>query len=33
LEHLDENVATADVRLDGATMAVLEVLAAAGGQR
>jgi pyridoxine 4-dehydrogenase len=27
LEHLDENVATADVRLDVATMAVLDVLA------
>jgi len=33
LEHLDENVATADVRLDAATMAVLEVLAATGGGR
>jgi pyridoxine 4-dehydrogenase len=30
LEHLDENVATADVRLDAATMAVLDGLAAAG---
>ena len=30
LEHLDENVATADVRLDDATMARLDVLAAAG---
>jgi pyridoxine 4-dehydrogenase len=33
LEHLDENVATADVRLDAATMAALDVLAAAGGRR
>ena len=33
LEHLEENVATADVRLDAATMAVLDVLAAAGGRR
>jgi pyridoxine 4-dehydrogenase len=33
LEHLDENVATADVRLDAATMAVLDVLAAGGGRR
>jgi pyridoxine 4-dehydrogenase len=32
LEHLDENVAAADVRLDAATMAVLEVLAPVGGQ-
>jgi pyridoxine 4-dehydrogenase len=32
LEHLDENVATADVRLDAATIAVLDVLAA-GGRR
>ncbi len=30
LEHLDENVATADVRLDAATMAVLMVLAGGG---
>ncbi|HZK75073.1 MAG TPA: oxidoreductase [Clostridia bacterium] len=33
LEHLDVNVATVDVRLDVATMAVLDVLAAAGGRR
>lgn len=33
LEHLNENVATADVRLDVATMAVLDVLAVAGGRR
>jgi pyridoxine 4-dehydrogenase len=33
LKHLDENVATADVRLDAATMADLDVLAAAGGRR
>jgi aryl-alcohol dehydrogenase-like predicted oxidoreductase len=33
LEHLDENVATADVRLDAAMMAVLEVLAPPGGRR
>jgi aryl-alcohol dehydrogenase-like predicted oxidoreductase len=31
LEHLAENVATADVRLDADTMAALDVLAAAGG--
>jgi aryl-alcohol dehydrogenase-like predicted oxidoreductase len=30
LEHLEENVATADVRLDAATMAVLDGLAAGG---
>ncbi len=33
LEHLDENVATTNVRLDDATMVVLDDLAAAGGQR
>jgi pyridoxine 4-dehydrogenase len=33
LEHLAENVATGDVRLDADTMAVLDVLAAAGGRR
>ena len=33
LQHLDENVATADVRLDAATIADLDVLAAAGGRR
>jgi aryl-alcohol dehydrogenase-like predicted oxidoreductase len=33
LEHLNENVAAADVRLDTATMAALDVLAAAGGRR
>jgi len=33
LEHLDENVATTDVRLDAATMKVLDGLAGAGGQR
>jgi pyridoxine 4-dehydrogenase len=33
LEHLEENVATGDVRLDAATMAVLDALAAEGGQR
>jgi pyridoxine 4-dehydrogenase len=33
LEHLEENVATADVRLDAATMAVLDGLAAAGRRR
>jgi pyridoxine 4-dehydrogenase len=33
LEHLNENVATADVRLDAATMTVLDDLAAAGGRR
>jgi pyridoxine 4-dehydrogenase len=33
LGHLDENVATADVRLDAATMASLDVLTAAGGRR
>ena len=32
LEHLDENVATTDVRLDAATMKVLDGLAGAGGQ-
>lgn len=32
-EHLDENVAAADVRLDAATMAVLDGLAAAPGRR
>jgi pyridoxine 4-dehydrogenase len=33
LEHLNENVAAADVRLDAATMAALDVLAAARGRR
>jgi len=33
LEHLEENVATADVRLDAATMAVLDGLATARGRR
>jgi aryl-alcohol dehydrogenase-like predicted oxidoreductase len=33
LEHLEENVATADVRLDASTMAGLDALAAGGGQR
>jgi pyridoxine 4-dehydrogenase len=33
LEHLGENVATTNVRLDDATMVVLDALAAAGGQR
>ncbi len=33
LEHLEENVASADVRLDDATIAALDVLAAAGGRR
>ena len=33
LEHLAENVASADVRLDADTMAALDVLAAAGGRR
>ncbi len=33
LEHLDENVATTDVRLDDATIATLDDLAAAGGKR
>jgi pyridoxine 4-dehydrogenase len=33
LKHLDENVATDDVRLDPATMAVLDGLAAAGRRR
>ena len=33
LEHLNENVAAADVRLDAATMAALDGLAAAGGRR
>ena len=33
LEHLDDNVATADVRLDAASMAALDVLAKAGGRR
>ena len=33
LEHLDENVAATNVRLDDATMVVLDDLAAAGGQR
>jgi aryl-alcohol dehydrogenase-like predicted oxidoreductase len=33
VKHLEENVATADVRLDAATMAVLDRLAAAGGRR
>jgi aryl-alcohol dehydrogenase-like predicted oxidoreductase len=33
LKHLDENVATADVRLDAATIAVLDALAATGGRR
>jgi pyridoxine 4-dehydrogenase len=33
LKHLDENVAAADVRLDPATMAVLDGLAVAGGRR
>jgi pyridoxine 4-dehydrogenase len=33
LEHLDENVATADVRLDAATIAALDVLAAAGQRK
>jgi pyridoxine 4-dehydrogenase len=33
LEHLDENVATADVRLDAAVMAVLDGLAGAAGRR
>jgi aryl-alcohol dehydrogenase-like predicted oxidoreductase len=33
LEHLDENVATTNVRLDDATMVVLDDLAAPGGQR
>jgi len=32
LEHLDENVATTDVRLDAATMKVLDGLAGAGSQ-
>lgn len=32
-EHLDENVAAADVRLDAATMAVLDGLATAPGRR
>jgi pyridoxine 4-dehydrogenase len=32
LDHLDENVATSDVRLDAATMKVLDGLASAGGQ-
>ena len=33
LEHLEENVATADVRLDDATMAALDGLATARGRR
>jgi aryl-alcohol dehydrogenase-like predicted oxidoreductase len=33
LEHLEENVATADVRLDAATMAVLDGLATTRGRR
>jgi pyridoxine 4-dehydrogenase len=33
LEHLEENVATTDVRLDAATMAVLDGLATARGRR
>ena len=33
LQHLNENVATSEVQLDAATMAVLDVLAAAGGRR
>jgi len=33
VEHLEENVATADVRLDAATMAVLDALAAASRRR
>ena len=33
LQHLDENVATTNIRLDDATMVVLDDLAAAGGQR
>jgi aryl-alcohol dehydrogenase-like predicted oxidoreductase len=33
LEHLDENVAATHVRLDDATMVVLDDLAAPGGQR
>jgi aryl-alcohol dehydrogenase-like predicted oxidoreductase len=33
LDHLDENVAAADVRLDAATMAVLDGLATAPGRR
>jgi pyridoxine 4-dehydrogenase len=33
LKHLDENVATADVRLDAATVARLDVLAAERGRR
>jgi pyridoxine 4-dehydrogenase len=33
LEHLEENVATADVHLDAATMAVLDGLATARGRR
>jgi aryl-alcohol dehydrogenase-like predicted oxidoreductase len=33
LEHLDENVGAADVRLDAATMAVLDGLATARGRR
>jgi pyridoxine 4-dehydrogenase len=32
LEHLEENVATTDVRLDAATMAVLDGLATARGR-
>ena len=33
LQHLEENVAAADVRLDAATMAVLDGLATARGRR
>jgi pyridoxine 4-dehydrogenase len=33
LAHLEENVTTAEVRLDAVTMAALDVLAAAGGRR
>jgi aryl-alcohol dehydrogenase-like predicted oxidoreductase len=33
IEHLDENVGAADVRLDAATMAVLDGLATARGRR
>jgi aryl-alcohol dehydrogenase-like predicted oxidoreductase len=33
LEHLVQNVAATDVRLDAATIAALDVLAAAGGRR
>jgi pyridoxine 4-dehydrogenase len=33
LKHLEENVATADVRLDAATMTVLDGLATARGRR